>query len=124
MFNTIIFWTGIIIYSILNVIASSYFRTGQIKKESFSYIFLLSITLGIISYLIKIPLLYFYSGDMSIMIINIVITVSIFITAVFYSQIILKEKINYYTYIIIILIILLILLNDWLNYVFSKKNKI
>jgi hypothetical protein len=122
MFNKIIFWIGIVIYSILNVIASSYFRTGQIKKESFTHIFLLSITIGIISYFVKIPVLYFCSGDMSIMIINIIITVSIFIGSVFYSQIILKEKINYYTYIIIFLIVLLILLNDWLNYIFSKKN--
>ena len=85
MLGKIILLSGIILYSITDVFGTYYFRLGQENKESFSYIFFVSIIIGLVSFLIKIPLFYFYSGKMNVIILHIITTSIIFIIAVLYS---------------------------------------
>jgi len=123
MLDKIILLSGVILYAILYVFGSYYFRLGKENKESFSYIFLVSIVIGLVSFVIKIPLFYFYATKMNIIILHIITTSIIFITAVLYSYFILNENIPLHTYIIIFLIIFLIILNEWLDFRAGKMKK-
>lgn len=123
MLDKIILFVGIILTAITFVTASYYFRYGEKHNQSFSYIFLVSIIFGIISYSIKVPVLYFFGKNMSVMLLNIIILITIFIVVTLYSYFILKEHISMHTYIIITIIILLIILNNWLDFRAGKGKK-
>lgn len=123
MLDKIILLSGIILYSITYVFGSYYFRLGIQNKKSFSHIFLVSIIIGLVSFLIKIPIFYFYATNMNIIILHVITTSIIFITAVLYSYFILNENIPLHTYIIIFLIIFLIILNNWLDFRAGKGKK-
>jgi hypothetical protein len=123
MLDKIILLSGIILYSITYVFGSYYFRLGILNKESFLYIFLVSIIIGLVSFSIKIPIFYFYATNMNIIILHVITTSIIFITAILYSYFILNENIPLHTYIIVCSIILLIILNNWLDFRAGKVKK-
>lgn len=123
MLDKIILLSGIILYSITYVFGSYYFRLDIENKKSFSHIFFVSIIIGLVSFLIKIPIFYFYATNMNIIILHVITTSIIFITAVLYSYFILNENIPLHTYIIIFLIIFLIILNNWLDFIAGKGKK-
>lgn len=123
MLDKIILFGGIILNAITFVTASYYFRYGDKHNQSFPYIFFVSIIFGIISYSIKVPVLYFFGKNMSVMLLNIIILITIFITVTLYSYFILNEHISMHTYIIITIIILLIILNNWLDFRAGKGKK-
>jgi hypothetical protein len=113
--NHIIFFFGIFLACIFYVLASYYFRLGEMTNDKFIKIFLISILCGLISFSIKIPTFYFFAKDLNVMLINIIYVTMIFIVVTIFSKFVLKETIKLYTYIIISLIILLILLNSFLD---------
>ena len=116
----ILFIIGLTIGAIFYVLASYYFRYGQNNNIKFRYIYIISVLLALISFLIKIPLFYYLGKNMSIMLINIIFLIISFILVVLYSKYILKEIIPIYTYIIIIAIIMLIILNNILDLLYKK----
>lgn len=111
----ILFIIGVILSSIFYTLGSYYFRIGEARNIKFIYIYIISICLALISYLIKVPIFYYLAKDMSIMVINIIFIIAAFIAVTLYSKFILDEKIPVHTYLIIILVILLILLNNVLG---------
>jgi hypothetical protein len=113
---------GIILAAIFYILASYYFRYGEYHNIQFQYIFIISVCLGIISYMIKIPIFYYLGKDLSIMVINIIFLIIAFILVVLYSKFILHEIIPIYTYTIIVMIVLLILLNQLLDIKYSNKS--
>jgi hypothetical protein len=119
IFINIIFIIGIIFSGIFHVLGSFYFKYAKINKLSFLKIFLISMLFGILSYIVKIPIFYFFSQKMNIITINIIYIIITFILIILYSYFILNEKIPIYTIIISILILLLIIL----NYLLDIKNK-
>jgi uncharacterized protein (DUF486 family) len=110
-----LFIIGTICSSIFYTLASYYFRLGESRNIKFMYIYIISIILGICSYLIKVPVFYFLGKKMNVMIINITFLVITFILVTLFSKFVLKENIPTHTYLIIILIILLIILNNILD---------
>ena len=106
---------GIVLAAIFYSIGSYYFRYGQLNNIKFIYIFIISLTCGIISYLIKIPVFYFFGKNLTIMYINIIFLITSFIIITLYSKIILNEQIKIHTYIIFFFIISLIILDNLLN---------
>jgi hypothetical protein len=115
-----IFFIGLFISAIFYTISSYYFRLGQQLKIKFEYIYIISIVFGIISFLIKIPIYYYFGNDFSILAIHIYFLVFIFALLSFYSFYILSEKIPLHTIIILILIVSLLVINDLLN-IWIKK---
>jgi len=124
--NKIITYTyltlGIILAAIFYILASYYFRYGEYHNIQFQYIFIISVCLGIISYMIKIPIFYYLGKDLSVMVINIIFLIIAFILVILYSKFILREVIPMYTYIIIVMIVLLILLNHFLDIKYNNKS--
>jgi hypothetical protein len=115
------FIIGIIISSIFYTLASYYFRIGEQNNVKFTYIFIISVIFGIVSYAIKIPVFHYLGSHLSIMVINITFLVITFIIVTLFSKFVLKEKIPLYTYIIIVLVVLLILLNNILDIEYGYK---
>jgi hypothetical protein len=111
--NYIILILGIIIASLFYVIANYYFRYGQTINQTFLKIFLISLLFGILTITVKVPILYFFEKDISIMLIHVIFLITSFTIIILYSKFILNEKIKLHTYIILILIVLLILLNHF-----------
>lgn len=105
---------GIIIFSILYVIASFGYKFFPKHEYPFKYIFAGSLLAAIIGYCIKIPLFYYYGKDDTITI-YILYTAILSITVSLYTKFILHSKVNTHTYVILLLIILLVILNEYLN---------
>jgi len=112
---------GLLIAGIFYVCATYYFRYGQTKNESFMKILGTSIILIIITYLIKIPVFYYFGKEVSILILYMIFLIITFILVIIFSNFVLNEPIQLYTYIIVILIVLLIILNDTLDLKYKLK---
>ncbi len=112
--------TGIIISSFFYIGSIFYFRYAQINNIKFGKIFLISILLGFISYIIKIPICYYYGSEYSIFYMNILFAVTCFIFVTIYSYFILDEKIERHTYIIIVIIFFLLIIDN----ILKKNNNI
>ncbi len=112
--NYIILIIGIILYSILYVIATYSYKYYEKKNKSFIFIFTICLSLAILSYIIKIPLFYYYAKKNTLMT-HILQTVIISFVLVIYSKYILDEKIYIHTYIILFLILFLVILNEYLS---------
>jgi len=109
--NKMIYYIGILVSAIFYVFGSYYFKLAEQYDIKFTYIFSLSILLGIISYCIKIPLYYYFSKNIHINLSNAIFTALVFLILIFYSKFILNETIPFHSIVISFLIILLILLN-------------
>jgi len=118
--HNFIFLIVLVFASFFYIISSYYFRLGQQLNIKFGYILVISIIFGIISYIIKIPLYYYYGKEMSLILIHILFVTITVIILILYSYFILNEKIPLHTIIIISIIILLLILNDVL-YIVHKK---
>lgn len=105
---------GIIIYSILYVIATFGYKFFPKQAYPFKYIFAGSLLAAIIGYCIKIPLFYYYGNEDGITI-YILYTAILSVTVTVYTKFILHSKVNTHTYMILSLIILLVILNEYLN---------
>lgn len=104
---------GIIIYSVFYVMATFGYKFFIKTKRTFKYIFLISLFFGMIAYLVKIPLFYYYGQEDTVSLYILYISI-LTIMVTLYSTLILHEKVAIHTYIILFLIILLIVLNEYL----------
>jgi len=112
--DLIILVLGLIVASIIYVLAT--FGYVYLKKRGYSFksIYIISILLGLLLYIIKIPLFYYYGLD-NALITYILYSIIISITVVIYSRIVLKERIYTHTYFIMSVILTLFILNDYLS---------
>ena len=110
----IILVLGLIVVSIIYVLATFGYAYLQTKGYSFKPIYIISILLGMLLYIIKIPLFYYYDLD-NTLITYLLYTIIISITVVFYSRIVLKETIHTHTYVIMITILMLFIFNVYLT---------
>jgi hypothetical protein len=117
--DLIILVLGLIVVSIIYVLATFGYTYLQIKGFSFKSIYIISILLGMLLYSIKIPLFYYYDLD-NALITYLLYTIIISITVVLYSRIVLKETIHTHTYVILVAILMLFILNDYLT-ILKKK---
>jgi len=115
----IILVLGLIVVSIIYVMATYGYAYLQIRGYSFKTIYIISILLGVLLYSIKIPLFYYYDLD-NTLITYLLYTIITSITVIVYSRFILKENINTHTYIIMLAILVLFILNEYLTDL--KKN--
>ena len=113
-YNYIILIIGLTIFSIVSIIATFGYKYFKKKEKDFLFIFLVSLFFGILSYCVKIPLLYYYGqqDSVSTYILSIVILTFILIL---HSKFILNEKVKIHTYVIIFLIVFLVLLERYLS---------
>ena len=118
--DSLILVFGLIIFSILYVIASFGYKLFPKNAYPFKYIFAGSLLAAIIGYFIKIPLFYYYGKDDVITLYILYISI-ISVTVSLYSKFILHNKIPTHTYVILSLIVLLIILNEYLT---MKSNNI
>lgn len=115
----IILVVGLIIVSIFYELASFTYTYSTNNNYSFKYIYLISLIFGIIVYLIKIPLFYYYGlNDTLVMYTLYLVVVSA--TVMLYSHFILKEKTPIHTRIILSVIIGLFILNNYLTTILHK----
>lgn len=108
----IILLVGIIFSSISYIGSTYYFKYGEKNNISFNKILFISIFFGVISYIIKIPVYYYYGKYWSALYIHILFYFVSFIVILLYSYFILNEKIETHTYIIIVIIFILLIIND------------
>jgi hypothetical protein len=113
--DLIILIIGISLASILHVVGTFGYKYWKTQSNSAWFIILLGILLGSSSYVVKVPLFYYYAKQnvlstyiLSISIISIVITL--------FSKFILKEQIQMHTYIILLLVVILLSYNEYLNF--------
>jgi hypothetical protein len=113
-YNYIILIIGLTIFSIVSIIATFGYKYFKKKEKDFLFIFLVSLFFGILSYCVKIPLLYYYGqqDSVSTYILSIVILTFILIL---HSKFILNEKVKIHTYVIIFLMVFLVLLEKYLS---------
>jgi hypothetical protein len=112
--NALVLIGGLLLYSIFHTFASYGFRYYKTTNRTFSYIFTVCLLSGIISYMIKIPLYYYYSGTNHMTIYLLYLTILSFSMSV-YSVYFIGEKVKTHTYLILFAFIGLIALNDYLN---------
>ena len=117
-----LFFIGLVISSIFYTFSSYYFRLGEQLNVKFQYIYIISIIFGLISFLIKIPIYYYFGTNFNILSIHVYFLVITFSLLYFYSYYILSEKIPLHTIIILFTIIMLLVINDLID-IFNKKNK-
>ena len=115
IFYCLLFLIGIILSCTFYTLGTYYFKFGIDNNIKFKYIYIISIIFGIMSYVIKIPLFYYFLKDINIILINTFFLLITFILITLYSKFILNEKIFLHTYIILFFIVLLIILNNYLN---------
>jgi hypothetical protein len=118
--NYFLLLIGITISSIFYVLGSYYFRAIDYTKNNFINVYIISCLLGLISFMIKIPIFYYLAKKYTIRVINIFYLIIAFILIVLYSKYVLNEGIPLYTYIIIIIILILIILNNILDNMYKK----
>jgi hypothetical protein len=113
-YNYIILIIGLTIFSIVSIIATFGYKYFKKNEKDFLFIFLVSLFFGILSYCVKIPLLYYYGqqDSVSTYILSIVILTFILIL---HSKFILNEKVKIHTYVIIFLMVFLVLLERHLS---------
>jgi hypothetical protein len=112
-YNFIMLVIGLIIFSIVSIIATFGYKYYKKKGKSFLFIFFISLFFGILSYCVKIPLLYYYDENDSITTYILSIVILTFIL-ILHSKFILNEKVKTHTYLIIVFIIFLVLLDKYL----------
>lgn len=113
--NYLLFSIGLLLSVTFYTIGSYYFRFGQDNNIKFKYIYIISITLGILSYLIKIPTFYFFGKKFKVLFIHIVFLIASFLFVLLYSKFYLKEDIKLHSIIIFTIIILLLVLDNILT---------
>lgn len=113
-YNYIMLVIGLIIFSIVSITATFGYKYYKKKGKSFLFIFFISLFFGILSYCVKIPLLYYYDENDSITTYSLSIVILTFIL-ILHSKFILNEKVKTHTYLIIVFIIFLVLLDKYLS---------
>jgi hypothetical protein len=110
----IILVLGLIVVSIIYVMATYGYVYLQMRGYSFKTIYIISILLGILLYSIKVPLFYYYDLD-NALITYLLYSIITATTVIVYSRFFLKENIYTHTYFIMFAILALFILNDYLT---------
>ena len=110
----IILVVGLCVASIFYVFGTFGYKYLQMNGFAFQQIFILSMISGIILFSIKIPLLYYY-GQENTVLTHMLYTVILASAIAFYSKFILHEKVSSHTYIILVSIIGLLIVDMYLN---------
>lgn len=113
--DLIIVIIGLILASMLHTFGTFGYKYWGEKGKSGWFILLIGIFFGILSYIVKIPLFYYYAKQ------NVVLTyiMSISILAIIvclFSKFILKEQIKTHTYITLLLVLILVSYNEYLSF--------
>lgn len=116
-----LFMLGILLSAFFYTIGSYSFRLGEKNNIKFTYIYIYSIIFGLLSFIIKIPIFYYFGNKISIILINTVFLLIVSILVNLYSKFILNENIPLYRYCIFFLIILLVIISNILDIVLVKK---
>lgn len=112
--NLIILITGMMLFSVSNLIASYSYKYLQPLGKTTEYIFAFEFVFGILVYCIKIPL-YYYFAKQNIVNITIIFMAINGLIILMYSYFILKEKVAIHSIIIFTSMIGLTMLNEYLN---------
>jgi len=117
-YNYIILIIGLIISDTLALFASFSYKYYKKKDKTFLFIFIISLIFGILSFILRIPLFYYYGIDdtVTIYILNAIVVSCLLLIN---SKYILNEDVKPHTYIILVITTSLIILNNYLN----VKNK-
>ena len=110
----IILVVGLILVSIFYVLASFGYTYSKNNNYSFKHIYLISLIFGIMVYLIKIPLFYYYGLDNTLIMYTLYLIV-VSTTVILYSHFVLKEKSHVHTRVILTIIIGLFALDNYLT---------
>jgi len=113
--NLIFIIVGLFLYSVLHVLGSYGYKYWEKQGKGMSFIFFIGIFFGFLSYVIKVPLFYFY-GTQSSVLIYIIYLVVLSIVVVWFSKIVLKEQEELHTYITLIIVVLLAAYNQYLSF--------
>jgi Na+-driven multidrug efflux pump len=62
-YNYIMLTIGLTIFSVVSIVATFGYKYYKKTDKSFLFIFFISLFFGILSYFIKIPLLYYYGDE-------------------------------------------------------------
>jgi len=114
-YNYIMLTIGLTIFSVVSIVATFGYKYYKKTDKSFLFIFFISLFFGILSYFIKIPLLYYYGDEHDTITTYILSIVILTFLLVLHSKFILNEKVKIHTYIIIVLMIFLVLLDKHLS---------
>jgi hypothetical protein len=112
--NLIIVSIGLFFYSILHTIGTYGYKYWEKSNKPVWFIMFFGIFFGLLSYLIKVPLFYYYATQNSVLT-YILYIVILSIVVVLYSKFILKEHIETHTYLILIIILFLVCVNEYLT---------
>jgi hypothetical protein len=105
---------GLTIFSIVSIIATFGYKYYKKKEKGFLFIFFISLFFGILSYCVKIPILYYFDENDSITTYILSIVILTFLLLL-HSKFILNEKVKIHTYIIIVFMVFLVLLDKYLS---------
>jgi uncharacterized protein (DUF486 family) len=111
----LLFFIGLILSSLFYTIGSYYFRFGQENNIKFKYILVISIILGLCSYLIKIPTFYYFGKNFRVIFIHIIFLITSFVVVLLYSKFFLKDDIQLHSIIIFTIIVMLLILDNLLT---------
>jgi len=117
--DRVIIIIGIFIYSIFYILASYGYNYWDKNNKSFQFIYIISIILGIISYMIKVPLFYFFDKQNMFSTYILYLSISSIVMVIF-SIYVLKEEVPITSYIVLLLVFLLVCFNE---YLLINKNK-
>jgi hypothetical protein len=116
-----LFILGVLLSASFYTIGSYFFRLGQKRNIEFKHIYVLSIIFGLLSFIIKVPMFYYFGDKINVITINTIFLLTVFILVNLYSIFILNENIPLYKYCIFILIVLLIIISNILDNVLIHK---
>lgn len=106
---------GLVFYSIFLLLGTFSYKIMMSKGYLFNSIFIVSMIFGILSFVVKIPLFYYYAREYDSLYIN---TLTLIVAAVvtnLFSYFILGERLYAHTYLIMLAIAILFVFNNYLT---------
>jgi hypothetical protein len=113
--NLIFIIIGLFIYSVLHVLGTYGYKYWEKQGKDISFIFFVGIFFGFLSYVVKVPLFYYYGTQTSVLI-YITYLVILSIVVVLFSKYILNEQEALHTYITLIIVVILVAYNQYLTF--------
>lgn len=118
-YNLIFLGIGLILSSIFHIIGS--FHNKINKFETLPVTLAWSYFYAFLSYSVKVPSIFYFGNDFSIVFIYVFFMFSSFICVLFYSKFILNENLGLHSYIIFSCVVILLLLNYYLDSLYKNK---
>ena len=106
---------GLVFYTIFLLLGTFSYKIMMTKGYMFKTIFIVSMIFGILSFVVKIPLFYYYAREYDSLYIN---TLTLIVAAVvtnLFSYFILGERLYAHTYVILLIIAILFIFNNYLT---------